>query len=123
MNLSGRAVHYWMIRNRVPLSNLLVLVDDIALPLGVLRMREKGSDGGHNGLLNIIETLGTNAFTRLRIGIGDNFFKGMQVDYVLGSWSEEEKKMLPDICHRAVEASKSFCSTGAARTMNEFNKK
>ena len=123
MNLSGKAVRYWMQKEEIPLENILVVVDDLALPLGSLRLRAKGSDGGHNGLISIIETIGSTDFARLRMGIGNDFAKGYQVDYVLGRWTaEEEKILLPEI-DRAVEIAKSFVLTGIERTMNFFNKK
>ena len=93
MNLSGRAVAYWLQKESIELSNLLVLVDDLALPFGTIRVRAKGGAGGHNGLENINQVLGRNDYTRLRFGIGDNFHKGFQVDYVLGDWSKEEEKI------------------------------
>ncbi len=123
MNLSGKAVSYWMQKEKIPLENLLVIVDDLALPLGTLRMRKQGSDGGHNGLRDINETLGTSSYSRLRVGIGDNFSRGRQVDYVLGSWSDEERKLLPEICEKCSEAAKSFVTIGPERTMNVFNTK
>lgn len=121
MNLSGKAVNYWMQKEKIPIENLLVIVDDLALPLGTLRMRKQGSDGGHNGLKDIAGTLGTTAYSRLRMGIGDNFSKGRQIDYVLGSWSDEERKILPDLLIKAADASKSFVAIGPDRTMNMFN--
>jgi len=123
MNLSGKAVNYWLQAEKIPVENMLVVVDDLALPLGTLRMRKQGSDGGHNGLKDISETLGTNNFIRLRIGIGDNFGRGQQVDYVLGKWREDESKELPVIYDRAIEAIKSFGTIGTERTMNFFNTK
>lgn len=121
MNLSGKAVNYWMQKEKIPIENLLVIVDDLALPLGTLRMRKQGSDGGHNGLKDIAGTLGTTGYSRLRMGIGDNFSKGRQIDYVLGSWSGEEWKILPDLLIKATDASKSFVAIGPDRTMNMFN--
>ncbi|MDD2419827.1 MAG: aminoacyl-tRNA hydrolase [Bacteroidales bacterium] len=123
MNLSGKAVNYWLQKEKVPIENLLVIVDDIALPLGTLRMRKQGSDGGHNGLKDIAGTLLTNSYSRLRFGIGDGFSRGSQINYVLGSWSEEERKQLPSLLEKAVEASKSFVAIGAERTMNIYNTK
>lgn len=90
MNLSGKAVQYWLKKENVPLENLLVVVDDIALPTGLLRMKAKGGDAGHNGLIDIIQSIGTNSFARLRFGIGDDFPRGRQADYVLGPWSRQE---------------------------------
>lgn len=123
MNLSGKAVRYWMQKEDIPLENILVLVDDLALPLGALRMRKKGSDGGHNGLISIIEILGSTEFTRVRFGIGNDFAKGYQVDYVLGRWTSEETKVLLPRIKEAVEMIKSFVLIGPDRTMNVFNKR
>jgi peptidyl-tRNA hydrolase, PTH1 family len=121
MNLSGRAVSYWLKKENIPLENLFVLVDDIALPFGTIRIKAKGSDGGHNGLRNINEVLGNNEYARLRFGIGDNFHKGYQVDYVLGNWSKEEEKSLSPLIENCVEAVKSFTTIGLERTMNFYN--
>ena len=121
MNLSGKAVSYWLKEEHIPLERLLVVVDDIALPLGTIRMRKQGSDGGHNGLRSIQEHLNTTEFTRLRIGIGNNFGQGQQVDYVLGDWKEEERKELPFILDTTIEAIKSFVSIGPDRAMNLCN--
>ena len=123
MNLSGKAVRYWMQKEDIPKENLLVIVDDLALPLGALRLKTKGSDGGHNGLISIIETIETSEFTRLRIGIGNDFAKGYQVDYVLGQWSTEETKVLIPRIETTIELIKSFVLIGTERTMNFFNKK
>jgi len=123
MNLSGKAVRYWMQKEDIPIENILIIVDDLALPLGVLRMRKKGSDGGHNGLISIIEHLGSTEFTRVRFGIGNDFAKGYQVDYVLGRWNSEETKALLPRIKEAVEMIKSFILIGPDRTMNVFNKK
>lgn len=123
MNLSGKAIKYWMEKEKIPLENLLVVTDDLALPTGTLRLRAKGGDGGHNGLIHIIETLSTSNFARLRIGIGDDFAKGYQVDYVLGKWTtNEEKIMIPQIT-TAIEIIKSFTTIGLSRTMNVYNKR
>jgi len=121
VNLSGRAVSYWLKQEKIPLENLLVVVDDLALPFGTVRLKTKGSDGGHNGLRNISEVLGTNEYARLRFGIGDNFHKGHQVNYVLGKWSAKEAKLLPEKIEHCVEAIKSFGTLGVERTMNLFN--
>jgi len=121
MNLSGKAVRYWMQKEDIPLDNILVIVDDLALPLGTLRMRTKGSDGGHNGLISIIEYLESTDFTRLRFGIGNDFAKGYQVDYVLGRWTDDETKILIPRVKEAVEMVKSFVLIGPERTMNFFN--
>ncbi len=123
VNLSGRAVNYWLKQEKIPLGNLLVIVDDLALQFGQLRLKAKGSPGGHNGLKNISEVLGSNDYARLRFGIGDNFHKGFQVDYVLSEWLEEEKMMLPEKIDEAVEIIKSFGTLGIDRTMNLFNKR
>ncbi len=121
MNLSGKAVNYWLHEAKIKIENLLVVVDDIALPLGTVRLRKQGSDGGHNGLKNINELLGTKEYARLRIGIGDSFSKGQQIDYVLGKWKEEEEKELPFIIDKAIEAIKNFAFLGPDRAMNISN--
>ena len=123
MNLSGRAVYYWIKQENIPISNLLVLVDDIALPFGTLRVRAKGGAGGHNGLENINQVLGRNDYARLRFGIGDDFPKGFQVNYVLGDWSKEEQKELQFKINDCIEIIQSFGTIGTERTMNFFNKK
>lgn len=121
MNLSGKAVNYWLQDEKIKQENLLVVLDDLALPFGTLRMRKQGSNGGHNGLKNIDECLGSNAYARLRLGIGDAFAKGHQVDYVLGRWKESETKELPFIEDRAIEAIKAFVCLGPDRAMNIAN--
>ncbi len=121
MNLSGKAVDYWLKAEHIPIENLLVISDDIALPLGTLRLRGKGSDGGHNGLKNITEILGTQNYARLRFGVGSDFPQGYQVDYVLGEWDSDEKKVLPERIDKAIEAIKSFAAIGLTRTMNSVN--
>ena len=121
MNLSGKAVRYWMDAENVPLENLLVVTDDLSLPFGTLRMRAKGSDGGHNGLKDIQAVLNSTQYPRLRFGIGDAFSRGSQVDYVLGNWNAEERKALPERLERCVECAWSFATAGLARTMNAFN--
>lgn len=123
MNLSGKAVRYWMQKEEIPLENILIIVDDLALPLGALRLRTKGSDGGHNGLISIIEYLESSDFSRIRFGIGNDFAKGYQIDYVLGRWSDEEIKILMPRVKEAVEMIKSFVLIGPERTMNFFNKR
>ena len=120
MNLSGKAVNYWMQQLKVPLVNTLIITDDLALPLQKIRMRAKGSSAGHNGLKNIEETVGSN-YPRLRIGIGNDFLKGQQIDFVLNSFSEEELEVIPKIVKNAGEAALSFCTIGIERTMNFFN--
>lgn len=122
MNLSGNAVRYWLNREKVPLENLLVVVDDIALPLGSFRMRLKGSDGGHNGLAHITNVIGTDTYTRLRIGIGNNFRKGSQVNYVLGRWNEDEKKILNEKIPVITDMIRSFITSGTELTMTAYNK-
>jgi peptidyl-tRNA hydrolase, PTH1 family len=123
MNLSGKAVNYWLQKESIPKENMLVIVDDIALPLGSLRLKAKGHDGGHNGLISIIETINTIEFPRLRIGIGDDFTKGHQVNYVLGRWTKKEEEVLIPRINMVVDIIKSFVSIGIERTMNEFNNK
>jgi PTH1 family peptidyl-tRNA hydrolase len=123
MNLSGRAVNYWMQKEKIPLEKTLVLVDDIALPFGTLRLKAKGSPGGHNGLKNISDVLGTNNYPRLRFGIGDDFHQGFQVDYVLSDWSREEEKVLPEKIDACIEIINSFGTIGIERTMNFYNKR
>ena len=123
MNLSGKAVNYWLQSEKIPVENMLVLVDELALPLGKIRLNPKGSDGGHNGLKNIQEVLGTAKYARLRFGISNDFPKGKQVDFVLGEWTEEENKILGERKKLAAEACRSFVSIGLERTMNEFNNK
>lgn len=123
MNLSGKAVNYWLTKEKVPLENLLVITDDLNLPFGTLRIKTKGSDGGHNGLKNIQAVLQTTAYSRFRFGISDSFSKGRQVDYVLGKWNEEELAALPERLEIASQAIESFVLAGAARTMNQFNGK
>jgi len=123
MNLSGNAVRYWMNKENIPLENLLVVVDDLALPFGTLRMKGNCSDGGHNGLKNIQQMIGTDKYVRLRFGIGSNYQRGQQVDYVLGDFSEEEQKTLQDRLNMAGEMINSFCLAGVQTTMNQFNNK
>jgi peptidyl-tRNA hydrolase, PTH1 family len=123
MNLSGNAVRYWIQKEEIPLENVLILVDDLALPFGSIRIRAKGGDAGHNGLKHINEVLGTNEYPRVRFGIGDQFSKGTQVDYVLGEWNDEELKLLPERIDKVVQIIKSFGTVGLERTMNQFNNK
>jgi peptidyl-tRNA hydrolase, PTH1 family len=122
MNLSGKAIAYWLQELKIPKENLLVIVDDLALPFGTLRMRTKGSAAGHNGLKNIEQLLGGQEYTRLRFGIGNEFQKGQQVDFVLSNFSQEELKELPSLMDKTEEMVKSFCTIGPERTMNFFNK-
>ena len=121
MNLSGKAIAYWLQELKIPKENLLVIVDDLALPFGGLRMRTKGSAAGHNGLKNIELVLNGQDYSRLRFGIGNNFSKGQQVDFVLSNFSKEEIETLPSLMDKAAEMAYSFCTIGAERTMNFFN--
>ena len=121
MNLSGNAINYWLQKEKIEVENLFVVLDDLALPFGKLRIRPSGSDGGHNGLKHINEILGHNNYARLRFGIGSNFGRGQQVDYVLSEWSKEEKKLMPPFVEKSCEAIKSFTTIGLERTMNLFN--
>ncbi|MBU6343336.1 MAG: aminoacyl-tRNA hydrolase [Bacteroidetes bacterium] len=118
MNLSGKAIRYWLQKEKISVENSLVILDDLNLDFGKLRLRAKGSDGGHNGLKNIQDLLGTVEYPRLRIGIGSAFSKGKQVDFVLGKWTEDEKAGLPGILERADETVKAFVSIGLERAMN-----
>ena len=122
MNLSGKAVNYWMKELKILPENVLVLVDDLALPLGKLRMKLQGSSAGHNGLKSIEELCGGQNYARLRFGISDNFRKGRQADYVLASFDKDEQKELPVLINRGVTMIKSFATIGAAQTMTLFNK-
>ena len=123
MNLSGNAVRYWKEKEGIELANILVLVDDIALPFGAIRLKPKGSDAGHNGLKNIAQMLGTDAYPRLRFGIGDNYPRGCQIDYVLGLFTPEEKAELPARIEVAGEAVKEFVLAGIQNAMCSFNNK
>jgi PTH1 family peptidyl-tRNA hydrolase len=122
MNLSGNAVSYWLKKENIPLENMLVIVDDIALPSGSIRMRPKGSDGGHNGLSHISTILATNEYPRIRIGIGNSFRKGAQVDFVLGKWDPDEKKFMEGRISIVIDMIKSFAFAGTELTMTAFNK-
>ena len=122
VNLSGKAVRYWLDKESIEQENLLIVVDDLALPLATLRLRGKGGDAGHNGLKSIQELIGAN-YARLRFGIGNGFPKGQQVDFVLGHWTEDEKKPVVTAMKMAVEIIQSFVTTGLPRTMNNFNKR
>ena len=121
MNLSGKAVRYWMMKEKIPLENVLVITDDINLSFGTIRLKTKGSDGGHNGLKDIQIQLGTQQYARFRFGIGSDFSKGKQIDYVLGEWSPEEESKLTERLERARELIKSFATAGVQITMNTFN--
>jgi PTH1 family peptidyl-tRNA hydrolase len=123
VNLSGRAINYWMQKEKIPLNNLLVIVDDLALPFGTLRLKTKGGDAGHNGLKSIQSTLGTAAYSRLRFGIGNEFSKGKQVDFVLGKWTDDEWMDLMERTKVAEEIVKAFATIGAGRTMSQYNNK
>lgn len=123
MNLSGKAVNYWMQKEGVSIENVLVITDDLALPFGKLRMKGSGSDGGHNGLKDIQATLGTNTYSRLRFGVGSNFPKGRQSDYVLGKWEKDEELALPERLVTANSFVLSFCTAGLQLTMTAWNGK
>ena len=123
MNLSGTAVRYCMQQEKIPLENVLVVVDDLALPFGQLRLKGKGSDAGHNGLKHIAATLGTQAYARLRFGIGNDFPRGGQIDYVLGNFGEDDRQAMPERLELAGEIVKSFCLAGLNITMNQYNNK
>ena len=122
MNLSGRAVKYWMDTEKIPLDSVLVIVDDVALPLNKIRLRPSGSGGGHNGLKSIQEALQTDKYPKLRFGIGNDYPKGRQVDYVLGKWSDCELPLVKVKIDKCVEIIEDFMSIGIERTMNEVNK-
>jgi len=123
VNLSGKAVNYWLQKEKIPIENFLVILDDLAIPLGTLRLRSKGGDGGHNGLKNINEILGRNDYARLRFGISSDFPKGYQIDYVLGKWTKEEEKILDERMPLVIEIIKSFGTIGIQLTMTQFNNK
>jgi peptidyl-tRNA hydrolase, PTH1 family len=122
MNLSGKAIRYWLQKEKILMENQMVICDDLNIPFGKIRIRPSGSDGGHNGLKSIQEMLDSNAYPRMRMGIGADFSKGKQVNYVLGKWSEDERAELPHIIERAGEGVKTFASIGLDRAMNFFNK-
>jgi len=123
MNLSGNAVRYWMNRLNLPISQVLVICDDLNLPFGTLRMRKNGSDGGHNGLKNIQELLGSSEYARIRMGIGNDFQNGAQVDFVLGKLTQEQYGQMPQLCERVIDGVKAFCSIGPDKAMNILNVK
>ncbi|MBL4863087.1 MAG: aminoacyl-tRNA hydrolase [Crocinitomicaceae bacterium] len=123
MNLSGKAVNYWMQQEKIPHENVLIIADDIALPFGKLRLKGKGSDGGHNGLKNIQATLNTSQYARLRFGVGNEFYPGRQVDYVLGEWSSDESKQLEERIQMSTEFIKGFATVGLQLTMTNWNNK
>lgn len=121
MNLSGKAVRYWLQKKKINVRNLLVVVDDMNIDLGRIRLRKKGSDGGHNGLKDINSILGSNVYARLRIGIGSDFKKGRQVDFVLGKWNKEEQERLPEILEKACKATLDYTAIGIDRAMSAHN--
>ena len=123
MNLSGNAIRYYLSKLPVTTERLLVICDDINLPFGTVRMRKSGSDGGHNGLKNIEETIETRDYTRIRLGVGHEFEEGAQIDYVLGTLSDEEKAQMPEICERVIQGVKDWIFVGADRAMNDLNTK
>lgn len=123
MNLSGNAVRYWMNKLEVDAAHIIVVCDDLNLPFGTLRMRKKGSDGGHNGLKNIQELIGTTDYARIRIGIGNGFARGGQVDFVIGPLKKEEAEKVPGMCERVIAGLTAFVTIGPDRAMNDFNKK
>ena len=123
MNLSGNAVRYWLQQEKIPVENMLVLVDDLNLPFGTIRIRKQGSNGGHNGLGNIQSVLGTENYARVRFGIGNNFSRGAQCNFVLGKWTDEEQKLLPERLKVTSEIIPSFCLQGIDHTMNLYNGK
>ena len=121
MNLSGNAVRYWLQKEKINPENMIVVCDDISLPLGKIRIRPQGSDGGHNGLKHIASVLGNQKFARMRIGVGNDFPKGTQINYVLGKFSDEELSVLSENILKGVEAVKTFCLSGVTMAMNQFN--
>ena len=123
MNLSGQAIRYWLQQEKIPVENLLVVVDDLSLPVGKIRLRGNGSAGGHNGLKNIESCLMTQTYARIKFGIGNDFPKGRQVDFVLGTFSDEENKIIDEKLDYVGDMIKSFCLQGLERTMNQYNKK
>jgi PTH1 family peptidyl-tRNA hydrolase len=123
MNLSGKAVNYWLKAEQIPVERLLVITDDLAIPFGTLRLKGKGSNGGHNGLKDIEEVLQTRDYARLRFGIGDNFARGRQVDHVLSTWSDEENERLNERIEKSIQIIQSFTAAGLERTMSAYNNK
>ena len=123
MNLSGKAVKYWMQKEKISVDNLLIVTDDLNIDFGTIRVKAKGSDGGHNGLKDIQEKLATNKYPRFRFGVGSNYSKGRQVDYVLGEWTSDEESQLIERLPKSVEVITSFGTAGLANTMNNFNGK
>jgi PTH1 family peptidyl-tRNA hydrolase len=123
MNLSGKAVRYWMQKENIPIERVLIITDDLSLPFGTLRVRAKGSDAGHNGLKSIIQELGSQAFPRLKFGISNDFSKGQQVDYVLGKWSDEENKLMSERIELCVSLIKDFSFLSIGQLMSNYNGK
>ena len=123
MNLSGNAIKYWLNKENIPPEKMLVIVDDLALPTGTLRLRPKGGDGGHNGLSSIIGEIGTTQFPRLRVGIGNEFSRGQQIDHVLGQWTKDEEELMIPAVKKSLEIIQSYIHIGIGRTMNIFNTK
>ena len=123
MNLSGKSIKYWLEKEKIPLENLLVITDDLNLPFGTIRLKKKGSDGGHNGMKDTQDKLNTNKYNRFRFGISNDFSKGRQSDYVLGKWTDEETKKLQERLDKSDEIIKSFVLSGMSNTMNSFNGK
>lgn len=123
MNLSGDAVRYWMTKENIPIENILVVVDDLALPFGSIRMKGKGSDAGHNGLKNITSVLKSDAFPRIRFGLGNDYPQGRQVEYVLGRFTPEQEKLMPERLEKAIDAIKAFCLSGLSFAMTNYNNK
>ena len=121
MNLSGKAVKYWMDKENIPLENVLIICDDLNIPFGTFRLKAKGSAGGHNGLKDINEKLNTQQYARFRFGVSDSFSKGRQVDYVLGKWNKEEHSILIERLEKALNLVKSFGTAGLKHTMNDYN--
>ena len=122
VNLSGKAVNYWLQKEKIPIENLLIILDDLSLPFGLLRLKQKGGDAGHNGLKSINQILGHQNYARLRFGIGNNYNKGTQSDYVLSQWSEEEENKIGEYINIAIDIVKNFGTIGIERTMNQYNK-
>lgn len=121
MNLSGKAVRYWMQEKKIPIENIVIICDDLNLPFGTIRMRKNGSDGGHNGLKNITELLGSQEYARIRLGIGNDFARGHQVDFVLGKLNEEELNLMESISGKVIDGVKAFATIGVDRAMNSTN--
>jgi len=122
MNLSGKAVKYWMDKEKIPIERVLIVVDDVALPLSRIRLRPSGSTSGHNGLFSVQQELGSDAYPRLRFGVGNDFPRGMQVDYVLGKWLQTEIPLVRLKVEKSVEIIECFVNLGIERTMNQYNK-